>query len=713
MNARLVRIVGGAALLAVALAPSAGAQLDKKYDPSKIRIPELGPIPAIQPERYALGNGLVVYLLENHELPVVSGTAYFRSTSAWEPAEKVGLAAMTGEVMRTGGSAAHAGDWLDDRLGAIGASVSSGISTNFGTGGFRALAENSEEVIGLWAEVLREPAFPAEKLELAKIAQRRAIAARNDEMLNILQRVAPQAVAGKDSPYARNTEYATIEAVTRDDLAAFHKLCFVPERTVLAIYGDFETAGMKAILEKAFGSWPQSGSTPPPVPPFPEKTTRRLVFAPKDDVTQSAIVIAHPGFRADTPDAPDMEVVETALGGGFMSRLFNRVRTERGLAYATGASAGSGFLRPGVFLAYSLTRTDSTLTALSLLEEEVRKIVAAPLTAQELTAAKSAAQASFVFNFEQPSQVLFRAAFYEAAGYPADFLETYNKKLNGVTSETALAAAQGHIHPDEAVIVIIGKEKDFERPLESLGLPVERIDLTIPPPGGAAVTEAATPEALAKGGEWLAAATTASGGAAAWKKLKGVAVQRDATLSLQGQKMAVKSNLLWTFPDQRVDRLQLPFGEMVQASDGAAGWSSAMGQVQDQPKIVEETRKDYESSLYHLFSAPENFQVQALGQPETVEGVECRVAFVKSELVRDWKLYFQGDGTLYGMEFQGEGPAGPAQQRVLFLDWKPVGEIRFPHGQKTYLNGELFLDAKVLEVELNPAVPAGSFEKPS
>lgn len=713
MNARLARCTGVAVLSAALLWPGGADAIDKKYDPAKLKLPELGKIPTIQPERYVLANGAVVYLLENHDLPVVAGTVYFRSTSAWEPAEKVGLAAMTGDVMRRGGSTAHPGDWLDERLGALGATISTGVGPNFATGQFRALTESAEEVVSLWAEVLRQPAFPEEKLEISKIAQRQAIASRNDEMLNILQRVASQAVFGKDSPYARNTEYATVDAVAVPDLVTFHKLCFAPERAVLAIYGDFSSAAMKGWIEKHFGSWAASGVTPPAVPPVPEKTARRVVYAPKDDVTQAAIVLAHPGFRTDATDAPDMEVVEMALGGGFMSRLFNRVRTERGLAYATGAQGGSGFLRPGVFLAYSLTRTDSAFTALGLVEEEVRRIVAEPLQAEELRAAKSAAQASFVFNFEQPSQVLFRAAFYEAAGYPVDFLDTYNQKLNAATEATALAAAKNHIHPDDAVIVIIGKEADFERPLESLGLPVERIDLTIPPPGSQLAVEPASPEAMAKGGEWLAAAVKGSGGAAAWQKLKSVAVDREATLSIQGQKLAVKSRTLWAFPDRRVDRLQLPFGEMVQASDGATGWSSAMGQVQDQPKVLEQARQDYESSLYHLFSKPESFPVQALSKPEKVDGVDCRAAYVKSAKVRDWKLYFKADGSLHAMEFQGEGPAGPASQRVLFLDWKPVGTIRFPHAQKTYMNGEIFLDAKVMKVELNPAVPEASFQKPS
>ena len=174
-------------------------------------------------------------------------------------------------------------------------------------------------------------------------------------------------------------------------------------------------------------------------------------------------------------------VVVQALGGGGQSRLNRHIRTERGLAYTTGAEAGEEYRRPGVFLAWSLTRNDSALTALGLLRGEVLGVLKEPLGDDEFHAAKESVENQFVFNFEQRSASLFRAAYYQVQGYPIDFLTTYQRALGAVTPATAFAAARRHIRPGELAVIVVGKEKEFEHPLEREGLPLERVDITITP----------------------------------------------------------------------------------------------------------------------------------------------------------------------------------------------------------------------------------------
>ena len=124
-------------------------------------------------------------------------------------------------------------------------------------------------MIGLFAEILQSPAFPDDKIELSKVGIRRAIAGRNDEMIPLLVRVAGQAVYGRNSPYARQPEYATVEAIQRDDCAALHREVFEPGRMVLAVYGDFKTSEMKNLLTARFGSWKGAGVALPPLPAPP------------------------------------------------------------------------------------------------------------------------------------------------------------------------------------------------------------------------------------------------------------------------------------------------------------------------------------------------------------------------------------------------------------------------------------------------------------
>jgi len=474
------------AMLLATLAVVAPAARGAEYDPKTVQTPPLRPIADVRPVRKVLANGLVVYLLENHDLPVVRGVTYARYSPTWIPDAKVGLGAITGEVMRSGGTATHPGDWLDDHLAAIGASVSTGLeSQDLASASFRCLSDNTDEVVGLWSEVMRAPAYPESKIELSKIGLRRAIAERNDEMFDIIGRVARMAVYGKGNVWARYPEYATVEAVTRADCRELQRRMFDPSRLVIAVYGDFHADDMARLLTAKLGDWKPSGVPLPPNPPVPADAKPRIVFAPKDDATQSGIIIAHTGFRADDPDYPAMDVYETALGGGFQSRLVNRIRSQRGLAYATGATTGEDYTRPGLWLAYSLTRGDSTMVAHDLLREEVKKSVEQPFTDDEVRVARATVENTFVFRFEQPSNVLFRSAYYEVIGYPQDFLRRYQDGLHDVSAAKVGEAARRKVHPDRLVTVIVGHEKDFDRPLESAGLPVERVDISIPPPPAA------------------------------------------------------------------------------------------------------------------------------------------------------------------------------------------------------------------------------------
>lgn len=706
-----------ALVLALALSSysSIAHAVDKSiYDPKKIVAPPIGKIAAVKPERFVMPNGSVVFLLEAHDLPTVSGVAYFPSSPTLVPADKAGLAGITGQVMRTGGSKAHGGDYLDDHLAAIGAAINSGISNDQANSGFRCLTENTAEVIGLWSEVMRSPAFPAEKLDLAKVGARQGIASRNDELTNILIRSAGEAVYGKNSPWVRQPEYATVEAITAADLEKLHENVFVPERAVFAIYGDFKSAEMKKLLLAKFGDWSKSGTPTPVLPPVPTSVTPKLYYAPKTDVTQSGIIVAQMGSKANDPDYAAMQVLETGLGGGFASRMFNLIRTQRGLAYGTGASAGTEFRRPGVFLAYSLTKSESTMVALDLVRQEVRKVTEAPFTATELAVAKDAVVNGFVFNFEDPSQTLFRAASYESMGYPQDFLQTYQKSLESVTAQSVLEAAKRKITPDAQVVIIVGKEADFDRKLETAGLPVERLDITIPPPPSKNAGVVASPAATQKGHALIVAAVNAVGGAAEWAKVKTVSTAAEATISMQGQSLGISMEEHWALPNKQLSKQKLPFGEVAQGFNGTMGWQSAMGQIQEDPKAGDEIVKDYEKSLWRLFSDAK-LELVALDKPESVDGVDYTAALVTGAKTQDLTLLFDKSGKLAGLAYQdaGSGQMGPARVSQLYSDWQAEGAIQYPRAMKMLRDGKPFIEAKLTSLKVNPALADAMFEKPA
>lgn len=465
--------------LACCLAASAHAQ-DSRFDPHRIASPALRPLHVPVPERTELANGVVVFLLEDHTLPVVYGTAYCPASPSLVPESRAGLAAMTGDLMRRGGSVEVPGDSLDDRLAAIGANISTWISDELGYAGFWSLRENADEVVGLFAQVVSRPAFPTDKLELVKLSQHQDIASRNDEVIRIAFRLANRVVYGEASPLARMPEHATVDAVLPEDCRRLHAQVFAPERLVLAVYGDFDAGKMKARLGAVFSDWKRSGTPAPAIPAIPLRAQHKLFFAAKDDVTQSVMLLADLGHLVREPDDAAMDVVVQALGGGGQSRLNRHIRTERGLAYATGADAGAGYRWPGVFEAWSLTRNDSALTALRLLRGELEQMRVAPLGDEEFATAKESVQNRFVFNFERRSSALFRAAYNQVLGLPADYLDRYQRALADVTPATAFASAKLRIRPDGLSVIVVGKESQFEHPLERVGLPVERVDISIP-----------------------------------------------------------------------------------------------------------------------------------------------------------------------------------------------------------------------------------------
>ncbi|MCJ7673946.1 MAG: insulinase family protein, partial [Sedimentisphaerales bacterium] len=248
-----MRIIVSFALLLGLLASSCSQKYAVDY--KQLKYPTLGQIEIPQVRRVTLANGMQVFLLEDHELPLVSLSAMVRTGSVYEPADKIGLAAITGAVMRTGGTTSKTGDQIDEQLEQIAASVETGIGPNVGGASMSVLKEDVDTGLSILADVLMNPAFREDKIELAKIAHRSSIARRNDFPFSIAFREYTKLIYGPESVYARHTEYATIDNITRDDLVAFHKRFFHPNNTTLAVWGDFDAEQMTKKIEEAFKAW--------------------------------------------------------------------------------------------------------------------------------------------------------------------------------------------------------------------------------------------------------------------------------------------------------------------------------------------------------------------------------------------------------------------------------------------------------------------------
>ena len=474
---RTVGLVLITTLLVLVFRLPAVAQTPKHY--TDLEFPLLAEISLPEYERYELTNGMVVYLMEDHQLPLVKGSALIKTGSRLEPAPKVGLAQTTGSLMRLGGTQQHSANEINQLLEQRAARVEVGIGTSSGSAGFNTLSEDLETVFNLFSEVLQEPAFSPQLLGFIKNQQQGGIDRRNDDPGSIASRELGKLIYGEDSPYARTIEYETIDNITRDDVVAFYEQYVRPENIILGVVGDFEPNTMKSLIENTLGKW--QPNTPEPeinIPSAQQKQGQGVFFVNQPQLNQSNFLLWHLGGKFDSPDYPALSVVNGLLNG-FGGRLFNDLRSRKGLAYTVYGFWSAGYDYPGVFIAGGQTASQTTVKFITSLLDEIKRVQTTAISSDELDYAKESILNSFVFKFENPSQTLSRLTTYEYYGYPQDFIFEYQKGVKATTIEDVQRVAQEYLKPENIVTLVVGNEEEINPPLSQLGQTVKSIDVTI------------------------------------------------------------------------------------------------------------------------------------------------------------------------------------------------------------------------------------------
>ncbi len=661
---------------------------DLKYPPlPAVRLPDVA--------SYTLANGMKLYLLEDHELPLISGAALVRTGNLFDPKDKVGLAAITGEVMRSGGTGAKTGDEIDEQLENIAAAVEASIGETSGSASFRCLKENIDEVLAVFKDVLTGPAFREDKLELAKTQYRSLISRRNDDASGIASREFSEILYGRDNPYGWRMEYEHIDNIGRDDLVAFHRRYFFPANVMLAVQGDFDPAEMKARIEKLFADWTVSQA---PVPAFPDvqaAPTPRTFLAVKEDINQTFLRLGHLGGRLDDADYPALAVMADILGGGFSSRLFKKIRTELGYAYGVSAYWGANYQHPGVFSVSSSTKAGSTVATIGAVLAEIERIRTREVTDEELATAKDTVLNSFVFNFDSPSKTLNRLIRYEYFSYPRDFIFQYQKAVAGVTKADVLRVARQYLDPERFTLVAVGNPKEFDQPLASAGRPVVNVDLTIPQPRQEAAT--ASDASRAAGKLILAKLQSAVGGAEKLAAVKDSTHVSEVQVQTPQGAMQVKQTAQWLAPSTFRQVQALPFGEMTAFFDGASGWLAAPQGVQPMPPpVIQQVRSSLLRNPFRLWLADriEGLTVNAVST-EAIEVSDGHGQVVRLEIDPSTGLPLR-------QSYQTVQMAGaPAKMEDSFADWREVGGLKFPFKVTVTREGQPFADVTVQEIKLN------------
>jgi len=445
-----------------------------EYEPIDWQVPQVGR----DVERWEMSNGMVVYFKEDHTLPEFRIRARIRCGNMYDPPEHNGISGLVGTVMRSGGTKRLTPDSLNSALEYIAASIETSIGDESGSASLYCLSKDIELGLELFADVLQNPRFDPDKLDVAKEQIRKSIKSRNDQPSRIVAREFDRRLYG-DHPWGRVLEWETVKPVGQADLIAYHDRCFVPNGIMLGITGDFDTGKIKGWLDKHFSGWPRGSEASPDAPPVDMAYYPGVYFIEKD-VNQTSIRFGHLGIKQDNPDRYAISVMNFILGGGsFNSRMTSRVRSDEGLAYSVGSRYETGDTDYGRFFAYCQTKSSTTLKAMDLMRAEIDRIRSGEVTDDELALAKDSYINRYVFQFTSAGQIVGQLMALEYDDRPRDLLEVYLGHVRAVTKDDVFRVAQDYLHPDKLTYVVVGKKEELDGDLATLG-PVTDIELRDP-----------------------------------------------------------------------------------------------------------------------------------------------------------------------------------------------------------------------------------------
>ena len=700
-----------AAAATFAIVPQAPAQATSWQ---QVPIPPLPAFKPQQPKRIQLSNGMVIFLQEDHELPLIDGTARIRGGSVNEPANKAGLMDIYGEVWRTGGTKTQTGDQLDDFLEVRAAKVETGSSSDSTSINFSCLKGDLDDVFKAFVDVLQNPEFRAEKIDLAQKEEGDGISRRNDQVGEIAQRESIKLAYGPDNPYARVPEYATVAAITRQDLIDWHQKYVHPNNIILGIAGDFDSVAMEARLRKAFDAWPKGPDVPKnDIKYNPAKPGYYLI--PKDDVNQSTIHMVALGTTRDNPDYYAISVFNEAFGGGFSSRLFNDIRTKRGLAYSVGGGIGTNFGHPGILQVAMGTKSASTIEAIQAAGENIDNLTKQPITDDEIQRAKDAILNAFIFRLDSPDKILGERMTYEYYGYPPDWLDKYQAEIKKVTATDANRVAAKYLHKDQLAVLVVGNTKEFDKPLSSLGA-VKQIDITIPPPPAerADKDDSAKPVGSNPEGKALAAKVAAAMGGL--PKLQSIKTIHVNIAESDGGAPPSPVDVTLAFPDRMHVDVQTPQGALtiVATPDDAFMSMAGMGTRSMPPAQKNEMLAQLHHDLVYVAQHVDDpaFTFTAAGT-EKIGDVDAAILDIGGAI--PWVRWYIDPKTGYILreKYKAMGQSGPFDGESNLSDWRTVEGLSMPYKHQNKQNGQETSNAEFKKIELNPTVDPKIFAKPA
>lgn len=446
--------------------------LELKFEPLKFQPPETA--------RKILSCGATVFLLPDHELPLINISAYIKTGTMYDAVNKIGVASLCGSMIRAGGTTSRKAEEIDDKLEFLGASVETGIDTELGSASLFVLRKDLDQGLEIFADVLMNPAFRKKNLKIEKAKIIEGIRRRNDDPYQIARREFRKLLYGRAHPLSRTLEIPAVKKISRKDLVDFYEKYFHPNNMMFAVSGDFNPDEMIQKLETLFKNWsPEKTDYPPVIEVQKWEGKSRLLGIVDKKLNQSSILLGHLGVKRHNPDHFTLEVMNEILGGSsFTSRLYKEVRTRLGLAYWVGSSISEPW-DYGIIAAGCQTKNETVGQAIKAIEKEIRRIREEKVSEDELRKAKDSIINSFVFRYASSHAIVTQKMSLEYFGYSQDYLDGYTDKISLVTSEDILETAKKVLKPESLYFVVVGNQKEMDQPLSNFGM-VKPIDIKIP-----------------------------------------------------------------------------------------------------------------------------------------------------------------------------------------------------------------------------------------
>lgn len=465
-----------ALVLALALvAGTTGAPVSGRapqQPPDRSVAPPPGPPPSLKLpaiEKRTLSNGLPVWIVELHKVPVADVTLVVKGGSSADPAHKFGLANLTAEMLDEGAGRRTALQ-IADAVDYLGASLSTAATSDASYVEVHLPVARLGDALPVMADVALRPTFPAPELQRVREEILTSILQAQDDPESLIQFAFPRVLFGAQHRYGTLSmgTAAALKGVSVADLRSFHARNYVPSNAMLIVTGDVAPATVLPQLESAFGSWTGAAAAPTPVPVAPQRTARQVYLIDKPGAAQSQIRIGWIGVPRSTPDYFALRVLNTVLGGAFTSRLNQNLREEHQYAYGAGSSFDMR-RSAGPFYATAGVQTDKTAEALTEFFKELDAI-RQPIPAGELEKAKNYVALQLPRSFETSQSLAASLAQMFVFNLPGDYYRTFTARVRAVTQADVQRAAERYIQPDKFAVVIVGDLKTIEPAVRALSL---------------------------------------------------------------------------------------------------------------------------------------------------------------------------------------------------------------------------------------------------